>query len=237
MDVRYQKGKIYTIRCRDDNSKIYVGSTISPLSQRLAKHRSSSKNDKQKKIILYQNINGDWDNWYIELYENHPCNSREELEKREGEIIREIGSLNKNIVGRTKKEWNEDNKEILSDYKKKYYQENKQKLSENNKEYYENNKEILLKYQKEYWQDNKEKLFEQRKEYYDNNKLKLAGKKIIYTQENKKKIAEQRAKTIKCECGCEVRKDNLSNHKKTTKHLQLLNKTLQESPNPEVNLQ
>jgi hypothetical protein len=44
------------------------------------------------------------DNLYIELYEMYKCNTKE-LVKREGEIIRQIGTLNKNIAGRTLKEY------------------------------------------------------------------------------------------------------------------------------------
>ena len=39
----------------------------------------------------------------IELFENFPCNSKEELNKKEGQIIREIGTINKQIAGRTYK--------------------------------------------------------------------------------------------------------------------------------------
>ena len=54
-------------------------------------------------MLLYQkmretNIN----DWYIELYEDFPTERKEQLNKREGVIIREIGTLNKNIAGRTK---------------------------------------------------------------------------------------------------------------------------------------
>ena len=47
----------------------------------------------------------------IELFENFPCNSKEELNKKEGQVIREIGTINKQTAGRTNKEWYEDNKE------------------------------------------------------------------------------------------------------------------------------
>ena len=36
----YQNSKIYTIRCKTDDSLIYVGSTIQPLSKRMVEHRS-----------------------------------------------------------------------------------------------------------------------------------------------------------------------------------------------------
>ena len=48
----YSKGKIYTIRNSDDDTKIYVGSTIQPLSVRLGGHKKRS-NDKRKIILNY----------------------------------------------------------------------------------------------------------------------------------------------------------------------------------------
>lgn len=96
----YSKGKIYTIRNWDDDSKIYVGSTIQSLGVKFGEHKRRGKQEKSMNMILYKEVNGDWDNWYIELYENYSCNSREELCKKEGEIIRLIGTLNARIEGR-----------------------------------------------------------------------------------------------------------------------------------------
>jgi hypothetical protein len=39
----YQKGKICTIRNRNDDTKIYVGSTIQPLAVRFAGHKEIIK--------------------------------------------------------------------------------------------------------------------------------------------------------------------------------------------------
>jgi hypothetical protein len=38
---------------------------------------------KEDQIFVFISVD-DWDNWYIELFENFPCNSKEELNKREG---------------------------------------------------------------------------------------------------------------------------------------------------------
>lgn len=133
IDERYKKGKIYTIRCRYDDTLIYVGSTIQTLCVRMAGHR------RNKTCSLYQYVNGDWDNWYIELYEEYPCNNKNILEKREGEVIRLIGSINKCIAGRNKKEYYQDNKEKFAEQNKKYRENNKGKLAE----YYENNKDKI----------------------------------------------------------------------------------------------
>ena len=69
----YKQGKIYTIRCKTDDTLIYVGSTVQSLSERMAKHRYDSI--KRSNNFFYQHID-DWDNWYIELYENFPCENK-----------------------------------------------------------------------------------------------------------------------------------------------------------------
>ena len=104
----YADGKIYTIRNRNDTTLIYVGSTTQPLYKRFYKHKEHSTTDRK---CYFHNLVEDWNDWYIELYEKFPCESSENLLKREGEVIREIGKLNKNIAGRTKNE-----------YMKEYYQ-------------------------------------------------------------------------------------------------------------------
>lgn len=199
----YTKGKIYTIRSRTDPSLIYVGSTIETLSLRLARHRASSKTERCKNVILYQNVNGDWDDYYIELYENYPCNSKEELNKREGEIIRQIGTLNKKIEGRKNKEYYEDNKDKILEHNKEYKDNNKDKIKEQRKKYNEENKEKIKEKDKEYYKDNIEKFQKQHKEYYEKNKDKLLEK-------------------IACECGGCFKLTHKSTHLKTKKHLSLL---------------
>jgi len=159
----YQLGKIYTIRCRADDTLIYVGSTTQPLYKRFHSHKRDSEEERCKNMLLYQKINGDWDNWYIELYENCPCNTREELLKREGEVIRKIGNINIRIAGRNKQE-----------YMKEYYENNKAKKNEYQKEYNENNKARIA----EYKEKNKTRLAECKnkymKEYYEKNKARIA---------------------------------------------------------------
>ena len=91
----YQDGKIYTIRNKNDTSLIYVGSTTQPLFKRFYEDKSHSKSNSKSntQCILYNSVE-DWNDWYIKLYENCPCQSKEELHKNEREIMREIGNLN-----------------------------------------------------------------------------------------------------------------------------------------------
>ena len=138
----YTKGKIYTIRCRTDDTLIYVGSTIQPLSVRFGGHKVKSNNAKYQNNLLYRNINHNWDNWYIELYEENSCENKEQLGKREGEVIRLIGTLNSAIAGRTRKEWRYDNKDKISEQQKQLYEANKEKRLIYQKQYYNNKKKI-----------------------------------------------------------------------------------------------
>ena len=72
--------------------------------------------------------------FYIELIENFPCTDIYELKAREGHYIRQIGTLNKTIEGRTNKEWAESHKEQIKKRKKQYYENNKEHI-----EQYKNN--------------------------------------------------------------------------------------------------
>jgi len=189
IDKRYENGKIYLIKCKNNPNLIYAGSTIQTLEERFCSHKYD------KKCSLYKYVNGDWDNWYIELYENYPCKNKYILKQHEGYVIKQIATINENIAGRNLKEWYQDNREK----KKEYYQDNRDEILEYHKKYYQDNREKNLEYQKQHYQDNREKI----KEYY---------------QDNREKIAEKNKQKITCDiCGSIVRKGDIATHKKTKK--------------------
>ena len=98
----YQNSKIYTIRCKLDDSLIYVGSTTQPLSKRMVEHRSKhnkDNSDNYSKPLYVKMREIGIDQFYIELYKDYPCERKEQLEQHEGEIIRSIGTLNKVVAG------------------------------------------------------------------------------------------------------------------------------------------
>jgi hypothetical protein len=140
----YQNGKIYSIRS-PNNEKYYIGSTTQKLSMRMAEHRRTKDLLTSKEII---NSGGA----YIELIENYSCNNKEELLRREGEIMRQFKDniINKNIAGRTKKEYDEDNKDKIKEHRKEYFKEYKEDNKDKIKKYREDNKEHLKEYIKEY---------------------------------------------------------------------------------------
>ena len=139
IDPRYKRGQIYCVRCCYDDNLIYVGSTINILSKRFHNHKTN------KECSLYKYVNGDWGNWYIELYENYSCNNKAELDKREGEITRKIGTINKNIAGRNKKEYYDENKFSILKNKKGYYDEYKVGILEKTKKYRDENRDKIRK--------------------------------------------------------------------------------------------
>ena len=92
---KYKNGKIYTIRNRNDDSLVYVGSTVVPLYKRFSQHKSESKTISYDNSRLHKKMKEtDINDWYIELYEDCPCERKEQLNRREGQVIREIGTLN-----------------------------------------------------------------------------------------------------------------------------------------------
>ncbi len=149
----YQNGKIYSLRSHQTDD-VYIGSTTQSLAMRKAGHVCAFKKwmkGRKNYMTSFEIIK--YDDYYIELIENYHCNSKEELHKKEGEVIRETKNcVNKCIAGRSDKQYYEDNKERITEKHKQYYEDTKEKR----KQYYQNNKEQ----KKQYYEDNKEILTE-----------------------------------------------------------------------------
>ena len=54
----------------------------------------------------------------IQLIINYQCEDKYQLRQKEGEYIWQTGTLNKNIAGRTNKEYYENNKDKINEKKK-----------------------------------------------------------------------------------------------------------------------
>ena len=93
---KYNNSKIYLIKCRLDNNLIYVGSTVKHLYERWNQHlHKAHKKTHSNKNLLYNKMNEiGIKHFYIELYEQLNLNNNQELLKKEGEIIKELGTLN-----------------------------------------------------------------------------------------------------------------------------------------------
>jgi hypothetical protein len=161
----YSKGKIYSIRFYDNDKLIYIGSTIQSLAVRFGGHKRNI--DCSLYQYIKENYNEDFKCCYMELLEPYECNNKNELEKKEGEIIRQFKAdinyivINKLIAGRTKKEYYQDNADKIKEKQNQYYQDNHDKMKETQQEYYYNNVDKF----KQYYEDNVDKIKEYQKQY------------------------------------------------------------------------
>lgn len=192
---KYKQGKIYTIRS-PNTDKIYIGSTVQQLHKRFGDHKYEYMNQDVKYRMTSSKIIA-CGNSYIELLENYPCNSKSELEKREGELIREnkLIAVNRHIPLRTDKEYREDNADKIKlwhdthkDWKKKYREDHKDDAIR----YYEENREKFLK-----------------------------DKKANY-QKNKEAVKAKNSIKILCECGKEYYPNNRTHHFRTSHHINFM---------------
>lgn len=150
---KYQYGVIYKI-VNSISSEIYVGSTTSDLETRMIKHKCDAKKRPEiSRFHTYMNELG-IDHFEIELVEEYPCESKKELQNREGEIIREIGTLNHRIENRTqqeyKKDWRATNRDKINEQRRERRKANPEKSKEENiknrehkKKYAETHKEEI----------------------------------------------------------------------------------------------
>ena len=203
----YSQGKIYKI-VNDENDKFYIGSTTQPLYKRMHQHRIMYGCSTSKMEVNMWNC-------FIILVETIDCKNKDELLRKEREYIEKyreegLNIVNKNLPGRTRKEYKENNKEKI----KEYYQKNKDNILKKTKKYKENNKDKIKKHNKIYKEKNKEITREYHKEHYKINKEKR--------KENYKNNKQKVLKKVNCECGSIVCIQSLLRHKKTKKHLKHL---------------
>ena len=177
----YQNAKIYAIRSHQ-TPLIYVGSTTQTLAQRMGKHRFIGRNT-SKEIMKYEDA-------YIELVEHYPCDTKEELLKREGELIRSNDCVNKVVAGRTMREYRIDNAEKIQQYRT----DNKEIINEKRRQQYENDKNNPI--------------------YIEKNRTSCNQ----YQLNNKEKIRQYRNEKVECECGSTINRSDRLRHSKSKKH-------------------
>ena len=195
----YKNGKIYCIR-NHMNDDIYVGSTCQSLSKRMAYHRQDCMKQNRHNTLIYKMMYElGRDNFYVELIEEYPCENSNQLERREGELMREHkASLNQVIAGRTPEEYKvecpDKVKKSQADRDKRYVENNQEKVKAYRKEYYTKNLENILEKRKIYRELNKEEINKKKREYYINNRDKMIERDRQYKAMNREKIKEANRK-------------------------------------------
>ena len=200
----YSKGKIYQIlnTITDD---VYIGSTCQSLESRFIKHKSDAKSHRRSNYKLYAKMKElGSDVFFIKLVEEAPCESKAELRALEGKYIRELGTLNQIIAGRSNQEWKNENKEYKRELDKKYREKNKEHCKEVSKKWRENNKEYKAYKAKEWRENNKDVIKEKKANHY----LKI-----------KDKLCEE----VMCEiCRTTGQRRNIKQHERGKQHQQAL---------------
>ena len=214
----YSLGKIYKITSPNCD-EVYIGSTTQTLNIRFSEHKSRCiTENRNSKIVI------DKGDAVIELIEDFPCESKKELFRREGEIMKAtLNCCNKYIAGRTKQEWVAENSVHVKEYHKQYQIDNIIEIKQTNKKYREDNDIEIKEKKKEYYDKNSEQLYENRKEYIAKNidkvKIQRQTSGVKFRELHKEIINEH----FECYCGGAYSYSTKARHFKTNKHLSFIN--------------
>jgi len=173
---------------------LYVGSTVNFRNRKYDHNKIlHGEHYTNHNVRVYKKIRENGFEWDMKIHKEFPCENITQLTIEEERVRVE---LNADLNSHTCHGFDDD-------YYKKYYIKNKDKV----KQYQEDNKEHIKERKKQYNKNNIETIKEKRKDRYEKNKEEIC--------EN------QKVKTV-CECGCEVRLNGLQRHKKTAKHIKLM---------------
>lgn len=110
----FENSKIYKL-WSPSNNLVYYGSTVQTLEQRFREHKSRYKHYIEDnnycayvtsfEIMKYMDCK-------MELLEECPCDNKQQLLKKEAEYIKNNECVNKEIPGRTQREWWKDNMKL-----------------------------------------------------------------------------------------------------------------------------
>ena len=146
------------------------------MNRRFTTHKLLSNPTTSKQII-------DKGDAIILLVEDYPCQSEDQAKAREAYYILNFNCLNKNIPGRTQKEWIDLHKNEYVEYHKHYRESNKEKIEkygeehkDETKQYKINNKEKVKEMKKLWYNENKDQINSRRRE---NAKIKIEQINII----------------------------------------------------------
>jgi len=200
-------GRIYCIRSHQ-TSKCYIGSTKQILCKRFTNHKTDYKSflsgKRHDSITSFEILK--YDDAYIELIEETEFESKSHMEKREGQLIREMDCVNKLIAGRTNAEWREDNKEIITEKNRINYVENRVEIRAAQTAHYHeniieirekvrldrvaNNEEINTK-ARAYYQTHKQQFKEKNARNVAKNYEKHQANKKVWYEANKERILKK----------------------------------------------
>lgn len=150
----YSNAKIYKMYNDDAPNLIYYGSTVSPLCKRLWGHKTNFKcGDKKYTSRQLFEVS---ENVKIILVESFPCNSNEELLKRERFYIENNTCVNRQIPNRYKGEWFDINRTHVNTKNRENYIKNHTERRLKAKIYNDKHSEHNIERSSDYYKKNKD---------------------------------------------------------------------------------
>jgi hypothetical protein len=223
---KYEHGKIYRI-CDSGYTKFYYGSTIQPLAVRMGGHRAHFKRFQSGGCThgtifdLFQEFGVE--SCKIELVETFPCDSKDELLKREGFYIQSNPCINKQIAGRSRSEyW----KFYHSTCRNAILARQRQRRIENAdaiKDYYRSNIDKFKQRRKIYNETHKDNIKIRCKAYREQHQEEKKAMDKHYRETHKEEIKQWKQTPIVCEvCGSCITQSVKARHERSQKHQQAL---------------
>ena len=125
---------------------------------------------------------------YMVVLEKYPCECIEELRAREGEWIRQMGTLNQKVAGREIQGWYQDNKEECKVKMAEYREQNRETIRQREKEYRDNNLEKVREQDRERYKQNPEKRKENVKQWVGKNQEYVRERARIYRENHREEL-------------------------------------------------
>lgn len=210
---KFPNAVVYVLQCIDNY--YYIGSTINDPRYRLNNHKQDSVKFPERPIYTHINTIG-WDNVQLEVVEEFPCNTREELYQREDEIVkqslvdtyclnhirafvskdeRKANVKNYYLTHRQQiieqhKAYLEANKDKVDAYQAMYRLENAEKRREYSTMYAAEHPEEVKAARHAHYEANKEEIIQKNKAYAEANKELVKQRKKAWAEKNKEKLAD-----------------------------------------------
>lgn len=185
MSIDYKDGKVYRLSCPDGH--YYIGSTKNKLEYRLAQHKHAITNKTHGGNYTYF-YTISVDDLTIELIEDCPCESKQELNEYEDYYI-EL-AMEDSLCLNSRRSYRTE--EYIKEHDKKYYEEYKEHIASMCHEYYEKNKEAIMEHHRKYIAENKEKVVAYHKKYRIEHKEERHEYNRLYVEEHAEAVKEAR---------------------------------------------
>ena len=189
--------KLYSIADPEKDKEFYVGSTETPLNNRIISHCASSKKNPERKVFKYLN-QFDKKTWRIELVFSGICENRKALlETEEFYRVKLKATLNQLSAFCSKEQKRVQQVNNTRKYRasakfkaKKETPEYKAQIKIKNREQYLNKLEYRKAQQRAWNKKNKAKISIQKKAYYRANTAKILAYQANHRKQNREQLNE-----------------------------------------------